>query len=341
MYPLPRAGYNHGSRTTTPLPLLSRAGQGLREAAFLTATTDPPVGHGKHEIRMALPRRPPQEGRKSDPKYLFLPHTPSSSRQTPALGGASVTSSPTLPPPQLKLRLRKLAFSLSLARALGEIRGAFPIYGALRKLQARARVGARGGGCFPRDMRRKRKSRLRRRRRQRRRGEERKVRAPPSGSRSRSASAIVGKLSPEQGGGSCAVPSWLLSKAPTRPGAPGLRRQSGGGGSSSSDNDYDLRKRRRRRRRRPKRSWVRGIAAPREECQPPASTRYRLCSASPGRETACLARPPLLVLHSLLPQGIAGIRGRYIRGRWTPPLLPGPPPPQAWRPLSSGLRPPR
>lgn len=92
-------------------------------------------------------------------------------------------------------------------------------------------------------------------------------------------------------------------------------------------------KKERERRRRPERSGVRGIAAlPREECQPPASTRYRLRFALTGSGAAA----------AYLPLGIAGIRGRrrYLRVCGAPPLLPGPPPSQAWRPFSPDLGPP-
>lgn len=129
--------------------------------------------------------------------------------------------------------------------------------------------------------------------------------------------------------GSRAASGGWLWEALTKTGGSGLRRQSASGGGESrgggnSDHD-DLRE----RRRRPKRSGVRGIAAPREECQPPASTRYRLLAAS-WFPSGGSPRP------AFLPLVIAGIRARYIRDRGTPPLLPGPPLLQAWRPLGLG-----
>lgn len=135
-------------------------------------------------------------------------------------------------------------------------------------------------------------------------GEERKVREPRSGSGSRSASAIVGKRSPEQGREPVLSPAGCVRRHRPGPECPGCGDNQGEAAKAAAATDTS--------REEAQAERGEGIAVPRKECQPPASTRYR-----PGLARA--AAPRRSPLPASLPLGIAGIRARYIRGRAAPP----------------------
>lgn len=153
-------------------------------------------------------------------------------------------------------------------------------------------------------------------------------------------SAIVGKRSPEQGGESGAA-SGRPAPSSGNPIGGGSeprrrRRQSGGGGGGEEAAEASERPRRAESlEAQAERSE--GIAAPREECQPPASTRYRPRGGG-GRPPAL--SPSLFPAPSLPSAGEGGgraatctlprRRGGAVRGLllpfFLPSLLPSPPP---------------
>lgn len=143
-------------------------------------------------------------------------------------------------------------------------------------------------------------------------------------------SAIVGKRSPERGGGSGAASGRPAPSSGNPIGGGGeprrRRRQSGGGGGGEEAAEASERPRRAESlEAQAERSE--GIAAPREECQPPASTRYR-----PRGGGAAARSLPLPLPGAGVTRGGAGRRqGGHLH-------LPSPPGRRGSRPPPPSLR---